>query len=50
MMMQMEGGMIGGMMGMGVLWWLIGILVVILLVGASIKLTKSYYPRLKRSI
>ncbi len=41
MMMPME----GGMMGMGVLWWFIGMLVVILLVillvGASIKLTKS---------
>ena len=30
-MMQMDGGMMGSMMGMGWIWWLVGVLLVILL-------------------
>ncbi len=37
MMMQMD----GGMMGMGVLWWLVGLLLIILCIVAIVKLTKS---------
>ena len=31
MMMQMDSGMMGGMMGMGWIWWSVGILLIILL-------------------
>jgi uncharacterized integral membrane protein len=31
MMMQMDGGMMGGMMSMGWIWWLVGILAIVLL-------------------
>ena len=31
MTMQMDGGMMDGMMGMGGIWWLVGLLVIVLL-------------------
>jgi len=31
MMMQMDGGMMGDMMGMGWIWWLVGVLLIVLL-------------------
>ena len=31
MMMQMGGGMMDGMMGMGWIWWLVGVLLIVLL-------------------
>jgi len=30
MMMQMDGGMMGGMMSMGWIWWLVGVLLIVL--------------------